>query len=468
MEGRGIGRTSGRGRGADPRGADGPGRGRGRAEDRGVPDVSENDFSRRTLEFWKEVKNLHGRGEHHRINLVKQDERRLWTECWTAVGSRDPRFEPAPIILKIFLGIPAAASSLPPLNDVAEALVAVAQQARQRLRGSEPLRAQLLDLEMVADTVKLRLHDHLASFGQFDRGRALDAIRDVKAAFDECTSALFEKKMDADLKKEVRRVDRRLEDIDRFITLLENTAAAKDDAVAETSLAERPWTGWLARPTVGWLMSGSWQDFPELRSSYASSDEYAETLLRTWTALTFYWGAGAVWPKCHHSQGPQAGGADREVKVCGEPLLCRAHHSRQLFCSSKIGGSPCPNRAAWKCYRFGHEAICSRCLSVKQEAMVGPPSKSASTDVYDAQVVRESYRREGTIFMLQSLTSRKPPAVAPNWKTSYRLATAGLVAVVKLSSSKEGLRRGATLQWAEVVPFDARSKEPDASFRAKG
>ena len=69
------------------------------------------------------------------------------------------------------------------------------------------------------------------------------------------------------------------------------------------------------------------------------------------------------------------------------------------------------------------------------------PGQGASTDIYDAVVERETTRRDGAVFMLSRLQSRKPPKVAPNWHTSYRLQAAALVAVVKLGTYGERLSR---------------------------
>ena len=58
-----------------------------------------------------------------------------------------------------------------------------------------------------------------------------------------------------------------------------------------------PWLGWQQNPTLDWLMSGSWHKVDGLKAVYESSEQYAETLLKLWTLLTFYWGSGAVWPR---------------------------------------------------------------------------------------------------------------------------------------------------------------------------
>ena len=97
--------------------------------------------------------------------------------------------------------------------------------------------------------------------------------------------------------------------------------------------------------------------------------------------------------------------------VCGEPLLTATNSG---FCKK----SGCNGNAAWKCFRQNHDHICKRCLLRQQDALVGSPGPQASTDIYDAVIEREVIRREETVYLLKNVESRKPPKIAPNWKTS--------------------------------------------------
>jgi len=86
--------------------------------------------------------------------------------------------------------------------------------------------------------------------------------------------------------------------------------------------------------------------------------------------------------------------------------------------SCKKGG--CGGNAVWKCFRHNHDHICKRCLLRQQDALVGNPGPQASTDIYDAVIEREVIRREETVYLLKNVESRKPPKIAPNWKTSNK------------------------------------------------
>jgi hypothetical protein len=266
------------------------------------------------------------------------------------------------------------------------------------------------------------------------------------------------------------------------------------------------WRGWLHSPTVGWLLSAgpdSWHCIPEV-PQYSSSEHYGgrcvsklarpdasppfctdvsisihihpshrtvEHLLRVWTLLTFYWGSSALWPKCRH-QTVSSGGSD-EKNYCAAPLLCSANH-RHLSCTMRVRlhktetFKVCGKPAAWSCHRPHHDAICDDCLRCQQHDMLGRAARSASTDVYNAVFDREVVRREGPVLMLSRLASRKPPAIAPNWFSSYRLQCSALVAIVKLDVFDEPLRRDNKIIWCEAVSIDPRGSLDEASARKQG
>lgn len=256
--------------------------------------------------------------------------------------------------------------------------------------------------------------------------------------------------MSADVKRAVRETMSRIADIEAYETFVQSIRFVDETT---TNLHEKPWLGWIHSPTIGWLTSPVWLDFPPLSSTYQTADEYVETLTRVWTALTFYWGAGALWPNCHFK---------RDENICGQPMLYGCSGSG-IFCSSRN----CSSLAKWKCFHYGHDGICGACLRHKQDDLLGSPSKHASTDVYDGIVTRESCRRDGNVFQISGFQSRKPPAIAPNWSTSYRLPVAGLVAVVRLDAPQQPLTRKMKLQWAELC----QSGNPgtfEASYRQRG
>ena len=81
---------------------------------------------------------------------------------------------------------------------------------------------------------------------------------------------------------------------------------------------------------------------------------------------------------------------------------------------------------------------------------------------------RETNRKDGIVYVLSNLTSRKPPNIAPNWRTTYRLRKAALVAVVRLNSSNQRLSKNFSLQWAEVVQTTLGVNSDEAKDRQNG
>lgn len=255
----------------------------------------------------------------------------------------------------------------------------------------------------------------------------------------------------------------------------ERAAGAGEEMMMMQEREREPqWSGWRSSPTVGWLMSSSWlEDVPHGRSQYESPAEYAECLLRVWTLLTFYWGAAAVSPKCS-----QRGHGDAQ-DFCNQPLihacthLPRLSHRGTASCTAKVQRQGqvtqlCGKSARWRCFRASHDALCHDCWQRRQDVCVGAPGgPGASTDIYDAVVERETFRNEGVVVLLADLTSRKPPAVAPNWRTSYRLTTGALVAVAQLAAKGEALSRRLPVFWAEVVDYSVGDPR-NADGRSRG
>jgi hypothetical protein len=96
-------------------------------------------------------------------------------------------------------------------------------------------------------------------------------------------------------------------------------------------------------------------------------------------------------------------------------------------------------------------------LKKHQNKLIGSPSRESSTDIYDAIIDKEVVRKESSVVFASQLASRKPPAMAPNWNTTYRLNIAALIAVIPLNVNGEELNRNSVIYWAEVVPTDEYS-----------
>ena len=405
------------------------------------------DRLRRTvLGFWAQLRRSLDRPGS--LSLYSDEARRLWLECWTAVSRVDPAFFPAHLPLEVLLALPASRQHLPPVSLVVQVISVVLVQLRDR-RTRAPVDEQLRRLGTVSRVFRDRLQGVPPDCR--DKPSFLAALSGIKNDFEEAVCGLLAERPNAEERRTARETLARLADIEAYESFVSGLRLVDEGLL---DLPERPWLGWIRSPSVGWLASPGWLDFPPLRSSYQSPDEYVETLTRVWTALTFYWGAGALWPGCHFRRGEDA--------ACGQPLLSGCGGTG-VFCSSRS----CSNQATWRCFHHGHDAICGSCVRRKQDGILGPPSKLASTDVYDGLVTRESCRRDGNVFHVSEVQSRRPPAIAPNWGTTYRLPVAGLVAVVRLDTAKQPLSRKMKLQWAELCP-SGDSKVQESRYRQKG
>jgi hypothetical protein len=268
---------------------------------------------------------------------------------------------------------------------------------------------------------------------------------------------------------------------DELVSVFNNSILLKSSAIYTSPPIEelKPWQGWKHHPTLNWLMKADWmKEFPSERLDYSSPTKYAESMLKTWTILTFYSGSGAVWPLCTHKcPKPNA-----KAEPCGQPLLMSTSHSNNSPCSMTViidgRTQSCQKPAAWKCHfhrfnhhihQFQHDSICNDCLTRRQQVLIGENRTAeykSSTDIYDACVEKEIHRNGQSIMLLSHTASRKPAWQPPNWRTTYRLQSSALVAVVRVARERQSLEPSMPVYWAEVVPF-IQSKDHNLDFRHK-
>ena len=400
---------------------------------------------------------------------IQTDQYEVWMDTWRVAASGcnlDGVGDCPELVLPLtYLRLPAIQHVSPPVGDVVEVLVRVLNVMLQKKSLWLSGFSGVTILEAIIDIVRDRLCNQL---DQVIDGEALEQSLDkLSAGFQK--AILLQLQLVQRAREEENESARlgvllqRGREISGFKTEClryhKSAAGSAFDAGQElemslTGKVPEPWSGWR-QASLGWLMSGSFVDVGKgLKAVYASPEEYAETLLRMWTLLTFYWGGGAVFPKCSHRQHEGgkmggAGGAERgESTLCGNPLLepCIGDHA----CGK------CGAPGVWKCCRPNHDAMCAKCVITRQNDLVGQPGVKASTDIYDARVEREGHRAGSYVYFLGGLQSRKPPTIATNWKTSYRLPVAGLVGIVRLAVGRERLDRRKLIEWAEIVSYDAR------------
>lgn len=411
----------------------------------GYNNVSQDDIPMPAVprivdEFWKDLdrrSKMHS-GKRVEIDVYNESKRNLWIETWEYVASGAKGN--LSVLVKPLLQLPRLNIALPTHDIVLRVLI--------RLVNADD--ANLEDLENTVNVV---------------RNRLIESVRYIKYPTCHVEDAKYLENCWKNSLRSLRNqndvnfslfghIMSRASDFEQYMNLL-----SIEDGVNEAG-EKSTWLGWRDNPTVDWLLSGPWLQGPKLSKSYENTEDYAGSLLKIWPLLTFYWGAGALWPKC------VTRGNNRD-KVCGEPMLCPATTGSCSQC--KINGSFCSDIAVWRCHRHNHDSICKRCLLRVQSNICGQPGLQASTDIYDGQVYRETVRRDGLVTLLSNLTSRKPPNIAPNWKTSYRLKVSGLVGIIRLKSYGEPLSRNQSIQCGEIVQYNTNSKfDDDWRYRTHG
>lgn len=406
----------------------------------------------------------------------------LWNSAWSAV-SLGACPSHAPSLLRMYIRLPAAAAFHPPPHTVWGLIHLLITATTNNTNVNNNVQALLALVQLVADVIEHRLLPRPTYVS------CLDSVMELRTKFPSLlapamttrhhvanASILLSRLLNL-MERAASAADRCLSSISstngsgtgygRQLTGDTNTTSNIDDGDGEVG----DWLGWK-QPTVGWLQRASWIDAPHLKSTYSSLKQYVSTVRRTICMLTFYWGAGALFPKCRSR--PHNSRPDENSFPCNQPLLIYITSSNESCHRRRADGSKCTRVARWRCPRHGHDHICHRCLNAVQASIAGPPSRHASTDVYDGFVERESLRRDGTVYILGGVKSRKPPDVTANWRTTYRLKCSALVAVVKLAASGEALMPMTRIAWAEIVPVNTSNNsgfggdKGDHNERAKG
>jgi hypothetical protein len=372
------------------------------------------------------------------LKLHEPRSRQQWLACWSAASAGSSGSLEA--LVSVLLMAPARSDLAPPTLDVVQVLSCLVA----RLPTGKPADA-LSALENVCDVVTNRLLGHEA--------RALDpdiVLQHVSTLSDRFVKAVQQIMLPENLARTGPLMGRFGIGVASYQDALRRAIVDVHNAggTEEATIVMQPWMGWVNEPTIGWLMSTDWLSPPEVRDRYEDAASYCVILQQLTTLLTFYWGGGAISPRCRHTHP-----GDDANKRCDEPLLTMCGAGRH--CTARLpSGRLCHEPAVVGCPKRNHaDHLCARCLRRGQLGLMGNPKQPkayCSTDIYDATVEREHVRREGHVYILSHMRSRKPPAIPPNWRTTYRLSCASLVAVGRLTYDGEPLQPSTRIFWAEV------------------
>ncbi len=275
---------------------------------------------------------------------LSSDEHSLWHDTWKAAAGG--AVGPVRALPVAYLQLPATASLAPQTSTVLAVLFQVCEHVKDHLQKATRSKEDfptINTLEAVLDTVKLRLCNQVQantlSGGMAALLKAADQLE--TSLFTTIAQSIGQSKIDREIDRLARLLGRRsdLKDLTKRIKAAASGPMGMSHESPDTDGLE--WLGWQKRPTLGWLMSGAWHRTEGLKAIYVSEKEYAETLLRVWSLLTFYWGSGSVWPRCQHRQPGHV-----EGNACGEPLLAGGGGSEARCRRRNCGGV-----AVWRCYR---------------------------------------------------------------------------------------------------------------------
>ncbi|RMX65665.1 hypothetical protein KXD40_008073 [Peronospora effusa] len=433
--GRGVGgRGQGRGGGVGGRGQRNPSSSRGREAACGRTSnfrVQQLPSNPSNLQFIRSVlKNC----PNHKLQETIEQLEKSWLNCWQE-AERLP-LDALKILLSALARLPFSASVAPPLSAIS--------------KGVRTFQSQVTSCEDHAldgndDTLEgVELVERVVS-------RLLKFTWDLKR--DDVKQALDEMIVEADSSLNIRlKTHRPVRG--RLTTLLNEMEKSwsirvkvREEVEVEENVTLIDWR----HPTVAWL--ADYKNFqptllPKLQLPhtnegrvYENSEEYFTTIVKLWIGMTFVEGNNALLPHCTVKMGD---------KMCDQPLWPFPGKTTAINCKD----SQCGRNATFLCAHRQHaKGYCSKCAGDYQQKLRGPPSKYASTHIYDGFISQVKY--DGTI-SIDHVASRRPPLKPIHWKTTKRLSSPNLVGVVRLANRNASLRSSDEIYWGEII-FQGKS-----------
>jgi hypothetical protein len=289
-------------------------------------------------------------------------------QAWSVAASIRRELVQLVLLPRIFLMLPDALHMYPACDNVVEVLCKIVYGINITTVHFKS-DFGLVALELVVDVVRNRLQSRVNSTA--DPNSLGIKVESLSTSFrTSVMSLLNSSNSDDSMQERASLLLIRVKDIKNYSQALKRAATFMDEqeskALSSTTTlhvnsVNNVWNGWTT-PNVGWLMSDSWHRVEDLKSVYTDVNDYANTLSRIWTLLTFYWGSGAVAPKCRCAQ-------PGTENSCGEPLLSVSEGGQ--CCFRRLNGELCKNVASFRCHRrgLGHDAICMRCMTDRQVSL---------------------------------------------------------------------------------------------------
>lgn len=189
---------------------------------------------------------------------------------------------------------------------------------------------------------------------------------------------------------------------------------------------------------------------------YDSEDEYLETIIKLWVAMTFVDGHAAFAPHCRSRNQSGIG--------CNNALWPIASIGTTVPQGLKCRTKRCSNPVEYSCRIKNHDALCAECADCCITDHCKGPGQNASTHIYDCQV---GYASQDGVLYLKNFKSRNPPLKAIHWRTTKRLLPPNLVGLVKISVRGCPLLGNDKITWGEVVYHNSHTGDEER-HRNKG
>lgn len=241
-----------------------------------------SDASADVKSFWRQIKE---RVSFSKQFQLREDERKLWLETWKAAADGAVQGD---ILLKALLSLPDSAAVTPPIGvtiQVLRRIIDCVESSPER-----GISSVVASLEAIGDIVRRIKCSSEPIPEEYIVRSALNEIgNEFKTAI-----FLLMKKTGCEERLANLLLHHQPEVVAMKDSVLRRMIKPYESTSENANIHTQPWNGWRENPTLGWLMNGSWHRETDLRSSYSSAEEYASTLSRLWTLLTFYWGSGIV------------------------------------------------------------------------------------------------------------------------------------------------------------------------------
>ncbi|KAE8993282.1 hypothetical protein PF001_g17594, partial [Phytophthora fragariae] len=444
------GRGRGRGRAPDTRNQGGRGRGRGQDNaNQGRPNARAGGYRPPQLPLNPSnrqfVRSVLKNCPNHKLKETIENMDKAWLSSWQGVESLP--VDAVKMLLSALARLPFSASiDPPPLPAISKAVTVLLSQLTETESSLDGNDDTLEGVELV-ERVVARL---LKFTWNLKRDDVKDALDEMIAQADSSLS----------IRVAAHRTIR-----SRLGTLLNEMEKSwiikvKVREWTEVESTEDALPDWR-HPTVAWL--ADYRNFqptllPKLQQArtsegrvYESTEEYFVTIVKLWIGMTFVEGNNALLPHCTVKMGD---------KVCDQPLWPFPGKEKLLNCKN----SQCDRYATFLCaHRLHAKGYCSKCAAEYQQRLRGPPSKYASTHIYDGVI--SSVKYDGTI-SLEQIESRRPPLNPIHWRTTKRLSSPNLVGIVRLANREASLRATDEVFWAEIT-FQGKSGD-EFKAREKG